>query len=221
MLRSTLRDTVIAVNNHRMRRRKKKILADGDATANWYDDAYTNGAPYQVHWSDSHYLPVWEAICERVPQGAHIFEVGCGPAQLAQMLFDKGIPATYVGFDFSPTAVEMAQRNVPGQRFEVADAHTTDLFTTVDYDTVICTEVLEHITEDVAVVKRIPSGKRLLGTVPDFDADTHVRWFKDADEVRERYGDLFEDKLEISTYWHAGQTDGRYGTFFLMNGILR
>jgi len=199
--------------------RKRRLMAEGGAPARWYDEVYSGAATeYTVHYSDSRYLPVWESICKRVPKGARVLEVGCGPAQLAQMMLDRGILSDYAGFDFSSAAIELARMNLPGRRLEVDDARTTHLFTSVDYDTVICTEVLEHIVEDLSILERIPHGKQVLATVPDFDYVSHVRFFTDAREVRARYGDLFSS-LDISEHHHAGDTDGSRGTFFLLNGV--
>jgi len=199
---------------------KQRLIARGGATATYYDHTCYNGATdeYTVHYSASRYLPVWESICERIPKGARILEVGCGPAQFAQMLLDKEIPDDYVGFDFSVAAIALARKNLPGRRVEVGDARTTDLFAAVDYDTVVCTEVLEHIVEDVPVLERIPRGKQVLATVPDFDYVSHVRFFANAGEVRDRYASLFSS-LEISEHHHAGDTNGSHGTFFLLNGV--
>ncbi len=199
------------------RRQREKLKARG-APASWYDDAYAAVDEYTKPYSESRYLPVWEAICERIPRGASVLEVGCGPAQFARMIHDRAISSSYVGFDFSRAAIELARKNLPGTRLEVADARTTDLFTSVDYDTVVCTEVLEHILDDVPIIQRIPKGKQLLATVPNFDYESHVRFFANADEVRARYGSLFES-LDITEHCHAGDPDGSHGVFFLMNGV--
>ena len=201
-------------------RQKRELIATGGATAGYYDATCYSGEvdEYTVHYSASRYLPVWESICQRIPIGARILEIGCGPARLAQMIFDSRIPSDYVGFDFSPAAIEMARKNLPKSRVEVGDARTTDLFTSVDYDTVVCTEVLEHIVDDVPVLERIPRGKHVLATVPDFDYVSHVRFFATAGEVRARYGSLFSS-LDITEHHHAGDTNGSQGTFFLLNGV--
>lgn len=199
--------------------RKKRLVASGGAPPEWYDDVYSNEPDeYVNHYSKSRYLPVWEAICERVPDHAGVLEAGCGPAQLAEMMIDRGVISNYVGFDFSPAAIVLAKKHLPGQRLEVADVYTTDLFTTANYDVIVCTEVLEHITDDLGIVERFPKGKRVLATVPNFDYETHVRFFKDSDRVRERYGHLFQT-LEVTKHFHRGDPDGSHGIFFLMNGI--
>ena len=199
------------------RRRRKKIKARG-APASWYDNAYGTVDEYRKPYSESRYLPVWQAICERIAEGASVLEVGCGPAQFAKMIHDRAISSSYVGFDFSRAAIELARKNLPGKRLEVDDARTTDLFTSVDYDTVVCTEVLEHIIDDVPIIQRIPKGKRMLATVPNFDYESHVRFFANIDEVRARYGFLFES-LDVTEHYHAGDPVGAHGIFFLMDGV--
>ncbi len=135
------------------------------------------------------------------------------------MMLDRGA-GSYVGFDFSEKAVELARERLPQYVVEVADARTTDLYTSGRYNVVVTTEVLEHITEDLEVLERVPSGTRILATVPDFPYESHVRWFDTVEQVRERYAPYFAD-LEITTYHHAGDTEGRHGTFYLMNGRRR
>ena len=68
------------------------------------------------------------------------------------------------------------------------------------------------------MLERIPKGKQVLATVPNFDYDSHVRFFATAGEVRAWYGLLFES-LDITEHHHAGDHDGSHGVFFLLNGV--
>jgi hypothetical protein len=63
------------------------------------------------------------------------------------------------------------------------------------FDAVVCTEVLEHIEADREVVALWPKGVHCICSIPNFEADTHVRVFGSEQQVQERYGDL----IEIST----------------------
>lgn len=201
------------------RLQKRRLIAAGGAPPSWYDEAYSGKIDeYVIHYSQSQYLPVWQGICDRMGAGVSVLEVGCGPAQLANMILDRGVVKEYVGFDFSPTAIELARKNIPGKRVEVADARTTDLFDTVNYNTVVCTEVLEHILDDIPVLERIKSGARVLATVPNFDYKSHVRFFTDATKVIDRYGTLFQS-MEISEHYHTGDENGSRGIFYLIDGV--
>jgi len=75
----------------------------------------------------------------------------------------------------------------------VADALKTDLYTTHQYDSVICSEFLEHVEDDIEVLKKIRSGARFYGSVPNFPFESHVRHFNNKADVEDRYGFLFKD----------------------------
>lgn len=200
-------------------RKRQGLTADGATPASWYGAEYGDPAlnVYTDHYAQSRRLPVWDSICELIPMGSRILEVGCGPAQLAHLMMDRKIPGAYVGFDLSPAAIELAREKLPGTRVELADARTTDLFTSVDYDIVICTEVLGHLVDDVMVLGRIPREKQVLATVPDFASAGHIRSFQNTAEVLDRYRCLFSS-LEISEH-QAGGVNRSGGTFFLLNGV--
>jgi trans-aconitate methyltransferase len=155
-------------------------------------------------------------IVDRVRRGKllKILEIGCGPGQLAAFLHDQGVES-YVGLDFSQTAIDLARRAVPGGRFIQDDARTSQVYTQVDHDAIICTEVLEHIQDDLLVVSRFRPGKRCLCTVPNFGYESHVRHFKDADEVASRYGDFFRE-MDIMSLRSPKAGDVVY---FLLDGV--
>lgn len=179
-----------------------------------------------VHYSHSTYLPVWESICEHIPFGSRVLEVGCGPAQFAHLLMDRKIPGGYVGFDVSAAAVELARQKLPGSRVEVGDALTTDLFTSVDYDIVVITDVLGSVDDDLRLLERIPRETQVLATVPAKapakvpanGSANPVRSFESAGEVLSRYRCLFSS-LEISQHHHAADTNGPGATSFLLDGV--
>jgi trans-aconitate methyltransferase len=216
---AVLQNVKNVVGQHIRMREKQKLMASGGASASWYDAEYRGPAVnvHTAHYSQSRHLTVWESICERIPMGSRILEVGCGPAQFAHLLMDRKIPGGYVGFDFSPAAIEIASKKLPGSRVELADARTTDLFTSVDYDIVVCTEVLGHLVDDLTVLGRIPREKQILATVPDFEGATHVRFFQNTAEVLDRYRCLFSS-LEISEL-HAAPANGSGNTYFLLDGV--
>jgi SAM-dependent methyltransferase len=190
------------------------------ASAGWNHEAHSDSAvdEHTVHYSQSRYLPVWESICERIPLGSRVLEVGCGTAHFAHLLMDLKIPRAYVGFDVSKAAVEMALKMLPGTRVEVGDVHTTNLFTSADYDIVVCTEVLGRIDDDLPMLERIPREKHVLATVPETGSVNHGRTFESAGEVLSRYRCLFSS-LEISQHHHAAGRNGPGGTSFLLNGV--
>lgn len=184
--------------------------------SDWYDRMYAANTAYHCEYNRSRYYFLWTVIADRIRRGGlrKILEVGCGPGQLARLLLDQGIGG-YVGLDFSATAIEMARRSNPGGEFLVDDARTSRLYREADYDAILCTEVLEHIDDDLAVVSRFPLGTRCLCTVPNFMCNSHVRCFEDASAVAGRYGRYFAgfDVLALRGTGDQGEV------YFLFDGI--
>ena len=196
-----------------MRRLGRWIRPGHSAGATWYDSVYgARPGVYTGHYSESPYLPLWQVIVSLVPPESSVLEIGCGTGQLAELLLENGL-ANYVGFDFSAAAIEIARERLPGVELSVDDARTSPLVP-LAADVIVCTEVLEHIAEDLAVIARIPAGIRLIATVPDFDSETHVRWFSSSSQVRKRYGPLFRS-LTVSE--HVLELEK--GRFFLLDGV--
>ena len=144
-----------------------------------------------------------------------VLDIGCGPGQFADCLFHLAGIREYVGLDFSPHAVAMAKEACPRGTFHVGDATTTDLHRTLEHDITICTEVLEHVPNDLGVLQRFTG--RCLCTVPNFPFDSHVRHFRSAEEVADRYNHLFSD-FDVWALRGAYSPDHVY---FLMDGIRR
>lgn len=182
----------------------------------WYDREYVGCEAYEGPYYASRYYFLWLLIADRIRRDGirRVLDIGCGAGQLAALLRDQGIE-DYVGLDFSKTAVDMARRQLPRGRFVVGDARTTGLYDEVDYEVIICTEVLEHIEDDLVVVARFKPSVRCICTVPNFPYVSHVRHFRDAAEVAERYRDYFRD-LDVMTIAGGGSSTVQY---FLFDGI--
>jgi SAM-dependent methyltransferase len=172
--------------------RRAAPAPSGEQPAAYYDQAFQTNPDWQAHYTASPYYHAWTVILDRVRRaGARsVLEIGCGPGQLAQALHEAGLVDRYCGLDFSAVAIAYARRAVPTGRFEIADALTTDLYVTTAYDVVITTEFLEHVTDDLAVMRQLRAGARVIGTVPNFPYVSHVRHFADAAEVVARYQPL-------------------------------
>jgi SAM-dependent methyltransferase len=182
----------------------------------WYDQLFESNGLFHCHYSRSCYYFLWAVITDRILRSGcnAILEIGCGAGQLAALLRDQGI-SQYTGLDFSTAAVELARTNVPSFQFLVADARTSPVYDHAPHDAIVCTEVLEHIQDDLLVVSRFRPGKRCLFTVPNFPNESHVRLFKDAGEVSARYGAFFRE-LHVSTLQGARDLSER---FYLADGV--
>lgn len=162
-----------------------------------YDSLYSDGGfegVYNLPYRHSVYFPLFKRVLEEVQrQNAHaILEVGCGAGAFGHMVLEQTNLA-YQGFDFSSVAVAKAiARTGRNDMFYEGDATSQSAYNDKQFDCIVCTEVLEHIENDLEAISRWPIGTHCVCSVPNFDADSHVRFFHDEDEVRARYGKLVD-----------------------------
>ncbi|WP_435749593.1 class I SAM-dependent methyltransferase [Thauera sp. AutoDN2] len=166
-----------------------------------YDEMFSKGgeqAPYQLPYFLSCYYPMYLAVLDVLKRtgSSRVLEVGCGTGGLAHLLKDR-YPVEYIGIDFSSVAVEKAiKRTNNPDSFLVADALSPELYNS-NLSTIVCTEVLEHIPQDLKLVELWPEGTHCICSVPNYDSQYHERFFKDEAEVIERYGELIEiDRID-------------------------
>jgi len=190
--------------------------AGEEKDALWYDKKFRANDHKPEHYTAFKYYFLFSALVARLmPDGDEsVLDIGCGPGHMAGLLRDVGVNS-YLGFDFSEARVEYAAATYPDCRFEVADIFETDLFDTFDYNTVICTEVLEHIERDREVLSKIKSGTRFLGSVPSYDSAAHVRYFESPADVESRYRDHFA-RLRIDPLPHGVKGH----KIFIVDGIV-
>lgn len=120
-----------------------------------------------------------------------ILEVGCGSGFLAKMILQEhnGI---YSGFDFSAEAIRNASyRTGRPEFFFIGDALDGRSYTG-DYDTIVCTETLEHVDRDLEIIRLWRDATWCVCSVPNFDYAGHVRFFNTTREVATRYGGLID-----------------------------
>lgn len=188
----------------------------GQKGAEWYDASFEACVDWLCHYSESEYYFLWAVIVDRIQRVGcqSLLEIGCGTGQLANLIRDK-IACKYSGFDFSQRRIEHAQKAYPDLSFVQQDAFQTNLFTTSDYDTVVCTEFLEHVEGDTVILGKVRKGSRFYGTVPNFPFIAHVRHFQDENEVRSRYARYFND-LRVDRF--LANPKGK--AFFLLDGEI-
>lgn len=168
----------------------------------YYNSIYASSNEYSQTPEESIYIDVWECVAEKIKENSpeRILDIGCGPGQFAYFLNKKIPQVQYTGVDFSTTAIAIAQKRCPNYTFIAANATSVRDMPPESYDLVITLEVLEHIENDLELLQQLCHGKRIVFSVPDFDSFSHVRYFKDKEEVLRRYSELvdIQDITEVN-----------------------
>ena len=166
-------------------------LSQKEAQAEIYNRQFSEDEQSRRHYRHSIWFPLYRRVCwqlDAAPPG-QILEVGCGTGAFAHCLLEhSALP--YRGFDFSSVAVQQAQRRTGrADCFFVGDARAAGSYAR-PYDTIVCLEVLEHIERDLDVIAHWRPRCECICSVPNFDYETHVRWFRNEQDIVSRYGHL-------------------------------
>lgn len=177
------------------------------STVEHYDKIYTF-EDYKRHYKQSSHFPLYRQIMAFLKkfEDPKILEVGCGAGEFAHYLHDEELK-DYKGFDFSEEAIKIAVERVPQQQFWIGDAENERNYR-CDYDTVVAIEVLEHVDNDIKILRNMRKGAKIVFSVPAFRYPGHKRWFKSIADVTLHYfycihiKELMVLKIGIpGTYW--------------------
>ena len=162
--------------------------------ADWYDLVMVeDGSPAMEPIEVSPWLLSYSEVAKMIDNDEAVVDLGCGTGRFEELLFRRGHYGPIAGIDWSNASLREARSYVSGE----VDWQWADLDAWMpssdDISIVyVCLEVLEHMEHDRELVAKIPSGCRLLLSVPNFWDQSHVRVFEDFVDVRERYGDLLD-----------------------------
>lgn len=156
--------------------------------AEYYDRIYTE--PYD--WKQ--YRSTYERLIKHLPTNkkVRIFDMGCGVGGFLTVCWENGYK-NLSGIDFSQNAIRQATELLPKEfdksRLVIGDLNfITDMFIrqAIKVDVIVMIELLEHIEEDVELVKKarklLKKDGFIIGTVPNRQmppevVESHVRMY--------------------------------------------
>lgn len=145
----------------------------------YYDNLYTDSKDMQRYYN------IYQKVAD-LSEGK-VLDIGCGIGNLSKFVKD------YHGFDFSKKAVEEAG----DPNIVVGNAYDKENYN--GYDTYVSIEVLEHL-DDYRILDNIPSGKKVLLSVPSFDDASHLRRYN-KEIIHYRYDKYIDIQKIIRFNW--------------------
>lgn len=164
----------------------------------FYDDIYRKGGSDGLYFREakdiSFYYPTWEFAYEYIKLNKikNIVDFGCGPGHFAS-LFKESDDISYLGYDFSTVAIDQAiERNKDNVNNEFSVKNLKDIKLSGHNEFYTSFEFLEHISFDLELISKLSKGDELLFSVPNYDSRGHVIYFRDFDDIVDRYGDMLD-----------------------------
>ena len=104
---------------------------------------------YQLWWNAVG-GPGWARVLVkeylRVPAGARILEIGCGPGTIVGYL----PPSDYLGFDLSSSYIDLAKKRFPKAKFVCERVSRFSLTEHGNFDAVLALGIVHHLEDDEA-----------------------------------------------------------------------
>lgn len=159
----------------------------------FYDAAMTGeGEPAMLPYEASPWLPIYQEAARWIPSSGSVTDLGCGTGRFAGYLISAtSFYGFFCGVDFSPASIAEAERYVGNPErvmFKVEDLRTFQPVQMVPNEVYTCLEVLEHLDDDLGLIRRIPAGAQFVFSVPSYMSASHVRCFHTLGSVFERFG---------------------------------
>lgn len=148
---------------------------------------------------------------DSIPRKSFVIEVGCSSGNFAELM--RNTEHRYIGVDIQQNKINEAKIKFPEMDFRCCDI-TKNLNILKQATVVVSFQCLEHIKEDLAVMKAVPFGANMFISVPNRTYKGHVRWYE-LEGWRERFKQYMQFK-EIITIQHPVKKNNRA---FLFKGI--
>lgn len=114
---------------------------------------------------------------ERIPDGSRVLDIGCGTGAVARSIAERVTDVEVMGIDMDENQIAQAQaiENPPNLTFLVCNA--LDALPQDPWDTIVLSNVLEHIDERVPLLAKLTASsalRRILIRVPLFERSWQV-----------------------------------------------
>lgn len=109
-------------------------------------------------------------LVSSLAHGRRVLDLGCGSGFLLDLLLKKGYKT--IGIEPNEELIRLAKQRNPGLDIRKGDAEDIDSLVLDQVDTVLAVDVVEHISNDVSILKKIlrhiSPGGRFIVVVPAY-----------------------------------------------------
>ena len=106
----------------------------------------------------------------------NIIELGCADGNFASLLYDINVK-NYIGIDIRKQVIEIAKKKLPNMHFMCCDI-IENLYMLGGATTFVSFQCLEHIENDLDILKALQPKTNVIISVPNSPYKGHVRWFE-------------------------------------------
>lgn len=157
----------------------------------FYNDMYKNDFNFEIEGSSK---KIWRGAVNffKKHKFENIVDIGCGTGNFAKMFLKINIK-NFIGYDFSEEALFKAYEKTKfNRKFIFIKSDLTKYnFITPKNTLYTSFEFLEHINNDIFIIKKIPSKSWFCFSVPNYWTPDHVRIFQTKKDIEKRYKHLF------------------------------
>jgi len=117
-------------------------------------------------------------------------DIGCGPGGFLQTAVEAGLNID--GLDFSPEAVKQSRARTQGKcQIWLSTFEDFSQWDNYQYFTIL--ETLEHVVNDLNLIRTLPTGVLIVGSVPSTNDPSHIRRFTGGvHQVLQRYSEVLD-----------------------------
>lgn len=153
---------------------------------------YYDKLMYKYPSAEIKYENLYNSVLNLLPNDKNIkiLDSGCGTGGLINVLKNNGY-SNITGLDFSTYCINYCKKRFPENNFfsvDLNDNSSKDLIN--GFSVIIMLEVLEHISNDISIIKKITKDSLVIFSLPNYDSTGHVRFFNNIDEIKDRYSNL-------------------------------
>lgn len=120
-----------------------------------------------------------------------ILDIGCGIGSFLSLCRDRDFIC--YGFDFSPIAIRICRKYNKLENVWIGNALDKENYVG-KYDAYLAIEVLEHITQDLEVIRNLKPNIPFIFSLPSWanPGSSHVRCFRSDIEIIQRYDKIVD-----------------------------